>query len=39
MRKFLVLIFLAVVAAVFLFGHAVSLYTDLIWFQAVREII
>jgi uncharacterized membrane protein (UPF0182 family) len=35
MRGFIGLIFLAIVAAVFLFGHAISLYTDLLWFQAV----
>ncbi len=35
MRRFLGLIFLAVVAVVFLFGHAVTLYTDLLWFQQV----
>jgi len=35
MRGFLGLVFLAIVAAVFLFSHAISLYTDLLWFQAV----
>ncbi len=35
MRGFLVLVFVAIVATVFLFSHAISLYTDLLWFQAV----
>jgi len=35
MRRVLGLAFIAIVAAVFLFSHAISLYTDLLWFQAV----
>ena len=35
MRRYLVLIFLAIIAVVFLFSHAISLYIDLVWFQAI----
>jgi len=36
MRGFIWLVLLAVVAFVFLFSHAISLYTDLLWFQEIR---
>ncbi len=36
MRGYLGLIFLAIVAVVFLSGHAISLYTDFLWFQEVQ---